>query len=227
MLDPQSPFVAIIPGFNEAQTIGPVIRTIYDSGLFRDVIAVLDGSTDQSPSIAKSSGANVILHSPKRQGKGMAMRQGARQSTAPWLFFFDADLLGLTSDHIHALIEPIKNDELDMVVGLRDRGSFLTWLEQYLPLIGGERIVRREIFEAVPDRFLQGYRVETALNMYCRSKGLRVGTRPLLELHIRRKMQKLGFWKGAQAYLKMTYEMLDAWWLVRKAMKKIDKTTKT
>ena len=219
MLDPQSPFVAIIPGFNEARTIGPVIRTISDSGLFCDIIAVLDGSTDDSPAIAKASGANIVLHSPKRQGKGMAMRQGANHSTAPWLFFFDADLIGLTVDHIKTLLEPINKGEADMIVGLRDRGAFITWLERYLPLIGGERVLRRKIFEAIPDKFLQGYRVETAMNMYCRSKGFRIGTRPLWNLHIRRKMQKIGFWKGGLAYLKMTYEMLDAWRLVRKAMR--------
>jgi len=64
---------------------------------------------------------------------------------------------------------------------------------------------------------MQGFMVEGALNFYCRAHHLRYGTVELPGLHIRRKMQKVGFWKGLREYVHMTYEVWKAIIVVRLA----------
>ena len=102
-----------------------------------------------------------------------------------------------------------------MCVDLHDRGLIVTWIMYYLPLLGGERMLTREHFLAIPEKFLQGYRVETALNAYFRIHHLSIKAQKLNDLRIRRKMQKMGFWAGLYGYIKMTIEMLHAAWLTR------------
>lgn len=208
---------AIVPAFNEEQTIGGVVRALVASKFFRDVIVVSDGSTDQTANEAKKAGASMVHQYPWKHGKGAAMLHGVMHTDSPILFFCDADLIGLTVEHIRSLIEPVVKGELAMCVGLRDRGRAMLWLEHFLPLIGGERALRRQVFESIPDKYLQGFMMETAMNHYCRLHHEPVGTRNLVGLHIRRKMQKVGVLRGAWQYLRMAYEMTRAAFLVRVA----------
>jgi len=63
----------LIPGYNAAQTIGPLIRQIKTMGL--DVVMLDDGSTDHTAKTATDAGARVISH-VRNQGKGSALRDG-------------------------------------------------------------------------------------------------------------------------------------------------------
>lgn len=217
MIDPRSSVTAIVSAYNEEPTIGAVVKTLVDSGLFRDVIVISDGSTDRTWQVAKDAGASLVHQFPWKHGKGAAMQHGVAHTDTPLIFFCDADLIGLTVEHLRSVIEPVRNGQAVMCVGLRDRGRFLVRLSQYLPLIGGERCLRREVFESVPDAYLQGYMVETAMNEYCRVHGLPVTTRPLWGLHIRRKMQKVGFVRGLKEYASMGMQMQKAKWIIRVA----------
>ncbi len=208
--------VAVVPAFNEEQTIGDVVCTLVDSHFFADVVVVSDGSTDKTAERARQAGARVF-ECKQNRGKGAAMRYGVRETRAPLIFFCDADLIGLTRDHMRTLLTPVQSRALAMCVGLRDRGRIGIWLSKYLPIIGGERVLRREIFEAIPDRYLQGYRSELAMNACCKAFGLKMGTRPLPGLSIRRKMQKVGFWKGLlgfKGYVNMSVQLVHATWLI-------------
>ncbi|MSR85355.1 glycosyltransferase, partial [Candidatus Uhrbacteria bacterium] len=130
---------AIVSAYNEAETIEPIIKLLSDSELFREIIVVTDGSTDQTPELARQAGATQVFHSPVRQGKGLAMRQGALAASSPYIFFCDADLIGLRKEHLLQIIDPVANGETDMCVDLHDRGVIVTWMMRHLPLIGGER----------------------------------------------------------------------------------------
>lgn len=210
MMNPKSEVTAIVAAYNEAPTIGAVVKTLADSECFRDVIVISDGSTDRTAAIAKASGASLVHQFPWKHGKGAAMQHGVTHCDTPLLFFCDADLLGLKKEHLEILIAPVMKGELDMCVCLSDRGKFLTWIEYVLPLVGGQRAMRREIFESVPDKYLQGYMVETALNAYCRIHRLRVGRRPLPGLHFRHKTDKVGFTQGLKEYVGMWKMVLKA-----------------
>ena len=208
---------AIVAAYNEEQTIGPIVATLVASKLFRDVIVISDGSTDKTAEIAKQSGATLVHQFPWKHGKGSAMLHGVAHTDAPILFFLDADLKGLAVEHLTKILEPVRTGRLSMCVGIRDRGWFGMKLAAHLPLIGGERAMSRSVFENIPDAYLQGFMVEGALNYYCRSNDLPYGTVELSGLKIRRKMQKVGVWKGLNEYVKMWKQVIKAMILVRVA----------
>lgn len=202
---------AIVPAFNEQETVGGVVRVLVSSKLFDEVIVVSDGSTDETAARAREAGATMVHELPFRHGKGAAMAHGVTHTDAPVLFFADADLYGLSKKNIEAVIKPVLDGKRAMNVGMRDRGNFFMKLSAHLPLIGGERALARKVFEDIPDDFKRGFMVESALNYYCRSRHLPYGTAPMPGVTIKRKMDKVGFVRGAGQYLHM-------WWQIIKAM---------
>ncbi|HBK35056.1 hypothetical protein A2239_03300 [Candidatus Uhrbacteria bacterium RIFOXYA2_FULL_40_9] len=205
---------AIIPAYNEEVTLGRVISTLKESSLFDEILVVSDGSTDQTVEVATQAGIRVIAQK-KNCGKGETMIVGVENTSAQIIVFFDADLLGLTVRHIEQLVLPVLKGEKAMNVGMRDRGWFWTRFAQHLPLISGERALRREIFEGVPPKMMKGFMVESALNYYCRTRKLVYGSVILHGLSIRRKYQKVGWVKGMIGYLKMTSQIIKSIFLVR------------
>jgi glycosyltransferase involved in cell wall biosynthesis len=70
--------VALIPGYNEAPRIGPVVEA---ARAFLPVIVVDDGSSDGTSRVAAEAGAVVVRQDPN-QGKGAALRTGFRRALA-------------------------------------------------------------------------------------------------------------------------------------------------
>ena len=82
--------VALIPGFNEAPRIGPVVEA---ARAHLSVIVVDDGSSDGTAEVARAAGATVIEQLPN-QGKGAALRAGFRRALddgAEAIMTLDAD----------------------------------------------------------------------------------------------------------------------------------------
>ena len=73
-----SDHLILIPVFNEASTIGDVVRGAVRHG---DVLVVDDGSTDDVGAAAAAAGADVIRLA-RRAGKGAALRRGLREALA-------------------------------------------------------------------------------------------------------------------------------------------------
>lgn len=211
------PVAAIVAAYNEEVTIGPIVETLVRSNLFQDVIVISDGSTDGTSDAARRAGATLVHQFPWKHGKGAAMMHGVSHTDAVILFFIDADLKGLTVEHLKSILNPVLKGKLAMCVGIRDRGTLAMKISARLPLIGGERALVRRVFEDIPDKYLQGFMVETSMNYYCRMHHLPYGTVELPGLHIRRKMQKVGFWKGLGEYLNMWRQIVRAMITVRLA----------
>lgn len=211
---------AIVPAYNEAKTVGSVVAALKQSSLIDEIVVISDGSTDNTPEVAKAAGANVVHEFPWRHGKGAAVQHGVTHTDAPILFFLDADLIGLTSEHVRQVVEPVIKGERVMNVGLRDRyGAFFTWLATHLPLIGGERAMQRSVFENIPDIYLKGFKIEGALNYYCRANNLPYGSVIMKGIKIVRKMEKFGFWLGLWEYIHMYSQVVKAMIEVRFARK--------
>lgn len=201
---------AIVPAFNEEKNVGRVLKVLLDSKLFTEVIMVDDGSTDKTARIGEKIGAKVI-RLVKNKGKGNALARGIRATNAEIVAFFDADLVNLSQEHISALIEPMSDNKIAMCVGIRGRWWGLP--EAFVKIdpmlaLGGERAVRRELFEKIPVKFLQGFAAEMALNYYCKSKKLPVKYVALKNLEIITKEKKWGFAKGFLARIKMIFEII-------------------
>jgi len=110
--------LAVIPAYNEQTTIGSVISEV--KKYVDDVVVVNDGSADQTQTLAEAAGALVISHAINR-GQGAALQTGisyALSHQAEVIVTFDADGQHQASE-IPLLIEPIKNGEVEIVLGSR------------------------------------------------------------------------------------------------------------
>ncbi|MCX6723861.1 MAG: glycosyltransferase [Candidatus Staskawiczbacteria bacterium] len=203
---------AIVPALDEEANVGKVLKVLLNSKVLDRVILVDDGSTDRTAEIGKKLGAEVVkLPKIGGSGKGNAMKAGLEKTDAEIIVFFDADLVGLSQKHISKLVKPMLEEDVGMCVGIRDRLLGLPRLIATLdPLmaIGGERAIKRGLFEKIPDKFLQGFAVEPSLNYYCRIKGSTVKYVVLDNLKVVTKEEKWGFFRGFVLRLKMMFEIL-------------------
>ena len=194
--------VAVIPAYNEEAFVGTVVRTLVSSGVFREVLVVDDGSADGTAEEARLAGARVIRFETNK-GKGAAVSSGADATDSRVVCFFDADLVGLTPEHVREVVHPVADGEVAMNVGLVDRGATANAIARRLPLVSGQRAVLKEVLNLVPREHLTGYGVEVALNYACKANGLQVGVIGLPGVSVVRKTQKVGLWRGIIQYARM------------------------
>ena len=182
---------AVIPAWNEAATVGAVVYAALDARLVDEVIVVDNASSDTTANVAAAHGARVV-HEPTT-GKGEAMRAGvAAAPDADVIVFLDADLVGLRPHHVDGLVASVIAGDADMACGLFDRGPVANpiFLEG-LPVLTGQRALRRELFEQLDLRDVRGYRVEAALNSLIAQRGMRRRDQVLPGLWHRTKEEKL------------------------------------
>ena len=124
------PYLAVVPAYNEADTIARVIGSIYDAAPKFDVLVVDDGSTDSTADRAEETGAHVIRH-PFNLGIGGAVQSGfvyARENGYKRMVQVDGDGQHDPGE-IHRLMESMDEDRsLDMICGSR----FLTDEREYV-----------------------------------------------------------------------------------------------
>lgn len=110
---------AIIPAFNEKDTIGSVVSSVME--FTSNVVVVDDGSTDRTAELASLQGAHIIVHKVN-MGYDKSIEDGFRyvgqQHDACIVFTFDADGQH-KSDILDQMIQPILDNEADIVVGVR------------------------------------------------------------------------------------------------------------
>ena len=112
----------IIPTHNEAQAIGRVLADL-PSSLVTEVIVVDSNSTDGTPDLARSMGAQVIQE--PRRGYGRACLTGLANAKNPdVVVFLDGDYSDRPSE-LPILLAPIIEGRADITLGsrLQDRRS--------------------------------------------------------------------------------------------------------
>jgi glycosyltransferase involved in cell wall biosynthesis len=113
----------VIPTLNEAKTIGECIQRANEAfkkmGLEGEII-VVDNSTDDTPIIARSRGATVVV--PNKLGYGNAYLYGFKHATGKYIVLMDGDLT-YDPKEIDKLISSLQNDSADMVLGTRLKGE--------------------------------------------------------------------------------------------------------
>jgi glycosyltransferase involved in cell wall biosynthesis len=122
-------YLAVVPAYNEEDTIARVLASVREHGPRFDVLVVDDGSTDATGPIAERAGAPV-LRMPFNLGIGGAVQAGfvyALERGYEFMVQVDADGQHC-ADQIPDLIEAMREDpSLDMVCGSR----FLTREHEY------------------------------------------------------------------------------------------------
>jgi len=160
----------VIPAFNEAVSIGPLVMELRAAADWGEVLVVDDGSGDETADRARTAGARVIQH-PYNKGNGASVKTGIRNATGIFILIVDADGQHRAADALR-LVGHL--DKYDLVVGARSPqtqatavrrygNAMLNWTASYLTerpipdLTSGFRAARRscliEFLHLLPNGF--------------------------------------------------------------------------
>ncbi|WP_282136466.1 glycosyltransferase family 2 protein [Seonamhaeicola maritimus] len=162
----------IIPAYNEADSIGNVIKDIPNT--VEEVIVISNNSADDTEVNAKNAGATVLTEN--RKGYGFACLKGmdyiANKTDKPDIVvFLDGDYSDYPEE-LTKIVEPIINDDIDFVIGarvkrLRESGSmtvpqiFGNWLATFLmKLMFGSKFTDLGPFRAIKYNKLLALKME-------------------------------------------------------------------
>jgi len=114
----------VIPVYNEAATIGEVIKRVQTCDLEHEIIVVDDASTDGTREYLKSLQQPQLrcLYHDVNRGKGAALRLGFEAARNEFVIVQDADLEYDPRDFA-AVLEPLRDGRADMVYGSRFLGG--------------------------------------------------------------------------------------------------------
>ena len=188
----------ILPAYNEESTIGESILQFHRSLPQAEIVVVDNGSTDATDRIARATidrlklAGKIILE--RRKGKANAVRRAFRDVDADVYLLVDADLT-YPPEQAAELLQPILDDEADMVVGDRlSRGDysrqnkrpFHNWgntlvrmLVNYLfraqlaDVMSGYRAFSRRFVKSYPV-LVEGFELETDMTLHALDKRFRI-----------------------------------------------------
>jgi glycosyltransferase involved in cell wall biosynthesis len=160
----------VVPAFNEAPAIGPLVAALRAAAAWHQIIVVDDGSGDATAERAREAGATVVRH-PYNKGNGAAVKTGIRTATGDYVLIIDGDGQHRAEDAARIVS---KLGEYDLVIGARSTGTqasrarslgnaALNWLAGYLTgrtvpdltsgFRGARRAYLREFLHLLPNGF--------------------------------------------------------------------------
>jgi hypothetical protein len=126
----------------------------------------------------------------------------------------DADLVGLTQDHVMSLILPVLQGQADMTMGLFRGGYWRTDFAHWItPWLTGQRCMKVDLLRDVSLAAAEGYGLETALTVAAKKFAWRVIRIPLTGAsHIPSESHR-GLWKGIKTRTSMYLQVVRAWYI--------------
>ena len=179
-----NPYISIIiPAYNEADKIKDTLENIKGIDEINEIIVVDDGSSDDTSKIASSveSEKLKLFTLERNKGKGYALNYGLKiaMEKADIIGFLDGDL-GSSSKEVKKLIDPILNNEADVIIAkfppAKKKGGlgFVKGLakESVLEMTGkeldatlsGQRLFKKEVLKRF-DEIPFGYGVEVGMTI--------------------------------------------------------------
>lgn len=187
----------LIPAFNAGPWLSRLIETIPPDFDRTDILVVDDGSTDATLHTAQQHGVSTISHG-HNLGKGAALKTGFTAGLSKGydiIVTLDADLQH-PPEHIPSLLQPIKKNEADLMIGARNRqgtsmslarrlsntltSKLISWrVGQKIPdSQSGFRAIRSEILKEI-QLTTSRYETETELLIKVADSGFRIGHVPI------------------------------------------------
>jgi glycosyltransferase involved in cell wall biosynthesis len=206
---------AIIAAYNEEKTLAEVLGVLTRNPLIDEIIVVSDGSSDRTVEIARGFERVTTIALRENQGKGYAMRVGVDYARHDVLFFVDGDMFNLTDQHVESLVLPVVRDRCDMNIGIRNRGPIRNFFHLQMkvgPVLSGIRVMKRAVWDTVPLRYQERFKIEAALNFFCSRAGFRQQQTVVYNLGHLIKEGKRGLLPGLSARGDMTREVFLLHW---------------
>lgn len=196
----------IIPSYNEARTIGDIVRDIKSKNL--DTIVIDDGSFDDTAKIAAREGAIVISH-VRNLGKGASIKEGfgfiLKSTIYDTVIVMDGDGQHHPED-IDRFIEHAKTYDNDIILGNRmgytknmPRSRLITNIitsffisllcKQHIPDSQcGFRLLKRRVIDAL--RLTSSkYDTESEMLIDASRKGFKIASVPIRTIYSGEKSQ--------------------------------------
>jgi len=205
----------VVPAYNEAGRISAVLQPVVASLLVHEIIVVDDGSEDRTTIEASAFPVRVVTL-PENRGKAAALAVGVSEAQYDTLLFLDADLVGLTAEHVDRMVRAYRDERLDMVVGVFSDGRKNTDLAQKInPYASGQRIIPRRLWERAQENVDDmKYGIEMTLSRLAAKEGWRKEYVKLDGVTHILKEEKRGFLQGSLDRLRMYGDMVK--WLFKK-----------
>lgn len=173
--------LAVIPAYNEATRIGPVIA---GARPFLPVLVVDDGSRDATAVVAEDAGATVLRQAPN-QGKGQALKAGFR-----WALDHNyAAVITLDADgqhdpaEIRTFLNKYVTTHADLIIGAREfrqmptvrrfanwlGGRMLSWAvgQRIIDNQSGYRLITHRLMQATLSSDEGGFEFEVEMIITC------------------------------------------------------------
>ncbi|QLG26091.1 S-layer glycoprotein N-glycosyltransferase AglJ [Halorarum halophilum] len=188
----------LLPAYNEAETVGDVVRDFREHG-FSNVLVADGDSTDRTRKLAEEAGARVVIQ--RGTGKGQAIREAVRDHVdTEYVLMADADGTYRAKD-ADAMLEPLFEGRAEHVVGDRFADMHedamtgfnrignrtFNWLfgfihrEDFGDILSGYRAFTRDSFRRLT-LSADGFGIETELSVECARHGVRTAVVPITYL---------------------------------------------
>jgi glycosyltransferase involved in cell wall biosynthesis len=209
MMNSSNGVSCIVPAYNEGLRIAAVLTILTEHPLIDEIIVVDDGSTDDTAAIADAFGEVLMIWKWPNAGKTRALAAGIEAARCKHLLFIDADLQGLRSADLTALIQPVLDGKADIAISLR-RNSPALWRWIGIDYISGERMLHRDL---IVDRIddlpkLPRFGFEVWMNSICLARRSRVAVVRWPGVDSPFKAHKFGWIGGLRADLRMIADLL-------------------
>ena len=198
----------LIPAFNEGARIGAVLRAVVGHPQVSEVLVIDDGSRDDTAAVVRSVPGATLIEMPHNRGKTAALVAGLRAARCTHLLLVDADLSGLTRNHISGLLDPVQTGRADVSISLRDNAPKL-WHWLGIDYISGERVLPKSLLEHHAETMLAlpRFGFEVFLNSLLISQRSRLAVVRWPGVRSPPKRAKMGWRKGLVADAKMIGDM--------------------
>jgi len=204
---------AIIPAYNEAKRIEQVIAPALNTDILSNIIVVDDGSEDLTSDVVSKYDVDLIKMD-KNSGKSAAVKEGIKfcNGKSDIILLLDADLIGLTPEHIKSLIFPVLEEKFDMTIGIFKSGRYVTDLAQIIaPNLSGQRAMKSNVANEILTLDIRGYGIEVALSKLIKKNNLKSKNIVLENVTHMTKEEKVGLTKGAIWRIKMYKDIVRNW----------------
>ena len=179
--------VAVIPVYNEENSIIDTVKKIKDIKLIDEIVVVNDGSTDKTrEKISKLDVTSIELE--KNRGKGYAINTAIEKVRFDYLVLIDGDL-GNTSHEIIKLLIPALNGEADVIIArfkspkikggfglvknLANKGVYYYTGKKITSTLSGQRVYKSNVIDSI-DYIPSRFGIEVAMTIEALRKGFTI-----------------------------------------------------